>query len=322
VVTPTDIIRPVATRVQATVNPHGLESRSEDLVSLDNFLTGLLPSLDSGWGDSFLDNSSTGMLLQVPVLDEEINPYHTQSHIIVETERGITSEACTTDHLARRPTAKDVLAERGASSNEHPGNARYWEIIIRLRKLYLDAGKDGNKREIAEEVIKEVHGYGGSFLKRDRKRSPYWYEMDSTEQITKIQNALREVKNIPESVQDYAKRNHYEVYELFQAAKKRAERQALKRNNGPKKRTRVDSLGFPPTGRQEDIPAKQLLRKRARTTCEGDDAGSICDEDSELFFFNLLHEAEEDFEKILRRKNENWSNESLNMEELAYLLGE
>jgi len=165
------------------------------------------------------------------------------------------------DRIVRTPRDIDVLAERGSASKIHPGNARYWKIIIETRGEYLALGKEGNeseKKEIAEAVADQVHRYGGYFLRRDKKVGPHWYEVDSKVRIEKIQNALREIKNIPEPVRDYAKEQHPAIYDLFlQASKRKAEmidlrskKEATAGNlmNVAKKRRRSDSFDGDPVG--------------------------------------------------------------------------
>jgi len=55
----------------------------------------------------------------------------------------------------------------------------------------------------------------GVFLKRNKKESPNWYEMEPNQYLTKIKMALREVKNIPESVMQEAQENYPSVYLLY-----------------------------------------------------------------------------------------------------------
>jgi len=130
------------------------------------------------------------------------------------------------------PTDLDILAERGSASKNHVGNARFWRLVIGFRMKYIALGKDGNegkKNEIAEEIAQQIKDYGGHFLRRDRKVDPDWYEVDEKKCIEKIEMALREVKNIPESVQTFAQLEYPEVYKLFLQEKKRAGELALKR---------------------------------------------------------------------------------------------
>jgi len=177
------------------------------------------------------------------------------------------SNALTNDRIARMPRDMDVLAERGSASKNHPGNARYWKIIIETRQRYLALGKEGNeskKKEIAEAVADQVHRYGGYFLRRDKKEGPHWYEVDSKERIEKIQNALREIKNIPEPVRDYAKEQHPVVYDLFlQASKRKAEMIYLRGQkvaaaeelmNVANKRRRSNSFDGDPVGSRASEP--------------------------------------------------------------------
>jgi hypothetical protein len=118
--------------------------------------------------------------------------------------------------IARIPTDKDVLAERGSASNNHKGHQFYWRLILELRTEYINLGKRGStqKKNLAMYVANRVFENGGRFLMRADKDSP-WYEMSDKAYIEKIQTALRDEKNIAESAREYAKHNFPEVYGRF-----------------------------------------------------------------------------------------------------------
>jgi len=83
------------------------------------------------------------------------------------------------DDQAKIPTDLDVLLGRGGASSHHPGNIRYWTLIIQARQGYLSLGKKGmelTKKRIAENIAEQIREYGGLFLK---KSGTSWYEVGS-----------------------------------------------------------------------------------------------------------------------------------------------
>jgi hypothetical protein len=187
--------------------------------------------------------------------------------------------------IAMIPTDKDVLAERGSASNNHKGHKFYWRLIVELRTEYISLGKRGNKqkkKELAWNVANRVFENGGRFLMRADKDSP-WYEMLDDAYIDKIQNALREEKNIAESAREYAKNNFPEVYGKFialqQAKKDRFEGRESKKAVPRKRCKRKPAVAaavplkglVQPDGRRKHITAessvvtgKVLRRSRRR----------------------------------------------------------
>ena len=141
------------------------------------------------------------------------------------------------------PTDQDVLAERGAASNNHKiAHDFYWTQIMDHRMEYLNLGKNtdywtrSQKRLVALKVAQRIFSNGGRFLTREKRD---WYEMKEEAYIEKIQTALREEKNIPESLREYAKNNHKKVYFRFCELQKRLKEDSPKRNLKKKAALRV-----------------------------------------------------------------------------------
>jgi hypothetical protein len=83
---------------------------------------------------------------------------------------------------------KDVLSQRGGRGNGNHGNILYLEARDRLRPEYLKATA-AQKHDIANELVKSVHDWGGRFLAQDVKG---WYEVHEKAALTKVKQALRE----------------------------------------------------------------------------------------------------------------------------------
>ena len=101
------------------------------------------------------------------------------------------------------PTDDDVLFGRGGRSNLHPGNIRYHEAKLRIQPRYLASTKE-EKTGVSQELVDEIHAYGGRFLKLDEGQG--WYEVLEIVARKKVSQALRE-ENTPERRQ--AKRARY-----------------------------------------------------------------------------------------------------------------
>ena len=122
----------------------------------------------------------------------------------------------------RNPTHKDVLAERGSASNKHTiAHDFYWMHILAIRSEYLrlvgirnTAEIRQQKKQVARKVAVAIFKNGGRFLTRENKKS-HWRDMNEDAFLEKIQTALREEKNIPKSMREYAKINHPDVYNRF-----------------------------------------------------------------------------------------------------------
>jgi len=193
-------------------------------------------------------------------------PYPTISQVesLLRTVSPIHSAMTQDERIPCFPRDVDVKAERGSGTQGHPGNLRYWKIIIENRKRYRDLGIKGNelqKKKIVEEVAKRVHKVGGRFLRRE-KGDPHWYEMESKERTEKIQNALREVKNIPEPLRDFARIEHPEVYAEWESkiASLAASESSV---HLPRKRTKASN-----SKSGGDAQSTASSRKRARTHAE------------------------------------------------------
>lgn len=86
------------------------------------------------------------------------------------------------------PSNLDVVCGRGGLSNNHIGNKRYLEEVVRLQGRYRVASRL-QKREIAKEVLNFVKE-GGRFLRKEEK-SELWVPVDEQHTMEKITQALR-----------------------------------------------------------------------------------------------------------------------------------
>lgn len=88
------------------------------------------------------------------------------------------------------PSSKDVLVGRGPRIKNHIGNETYRTILQSKYERY-DSSSIAQKREIAFEVIREVHVYGGRFLIPAKNG---WMEADSETARAKVSIAFRDVR--------------------------------------------------------------------------------------------------------------------------------
>jgi hypothetical protein len=93
---------------------------------------------------------------------------------------------------------EDVLCQRGGLANSHPGNAWYHLAKEALQPKYIAASKT-DKTDVSQELVDQVHAWGGRFLREDTSRaasststSSCWYEVHNHVARTKAGQALRE----------------------------------------------------------------------------------------------------------------------------------
>jgi hypothetical protein len=93
-------------------------------------------------------------------------------------------------------TPNDVLCGRGAGANTHPGNVKFRNLIAEYQPLYL-FNKPLFKNNVANQIVAEITGNGGRFLKLSDVASPngkknLWYSIGFKAAREKTCQALRE----------------------------------------------------------------------------------------------------------------------------------
>lgn len=91
-------------------------------------------------------------------------------------------------YITSKPTHIDILLGRGGNINNHPGNLRYLEEIKKRKPEYFRSTKL-RKFEISNEILSQIHSYGGRFLVRDKDK---FFIADDKRARKKISQALRE----------------------------------------------------------------------------------------------------------------------------------
>jgi hypothetical protein len=91
-----------------------------------------------------------------------------------------------------KPHPHDVLAGRGASINQHPGNQYFRSLVKHLKNEYVVTPKS-EKPQFAKLVVKHIRALKppGRFL-RQAKGSKEWTAMDDKGALDKTRQALRE----------------------------------------------------------------------------------------------------------------------------------
>lgn len=100
--------------------------------------------------------------------------------MLMSMDRGVT------------PTDNDVLAGRGKTWHNHPGNQRFRALIA----LYIPKYADDNttrkqKTQFVQTIVEEMLGEGHRFLKMDSK-TKQWHELDKHKAKCKVGHALRD----------------------------------------------------------------------------------------------------------------------------------
>jgi len=88
------------------------------------------------------------------------------------------------------PSSKDILVGRGPRIKNHIGNEIYRTVLQSKYEQYNSASIT-KKREIAFEVIRDVHAYGGRFLIPAKN---CWVEADAETARAKVSIAFRDVR--------------------------------------------------------------------------------------------------------------------------------
>ena len=91
-----------------------------------------------------------------------------------------------------KPHPHDVLAGRGASINQHPGNQYFRSLVKHLKNEYVVTPKS-EKPQFAKLVVKHIRALKppGRFL-RKVKNAKEWTAMDDKGALDKTRQALRE----------------------------------------------------------------------------------------------------------------------------------
>eukprot|EP00980_Cylindrotheca_fusiformis_P015325 scaffold4282_cov112-Cylindrotheca_fusiformis.AAC.8 len=86
------------------------------------------------------------------------------------------------------PSPGDILFGRGRKVRDHPGNARFLQLIDHYMVKYETAGRV-DKACIAEILVRMIKDAGCRFLKKDQNDA--WGEVDDSEARKKVAHAFR-----------------------------------------------------------------------------------------------------------------------------------
>jgi len=104
------------------------------------------------------------------------------------------------DEVEFEPTDDDVLFGRGGFANKHPGNIRFREKALELRRVYERSSKD-EKYHISQKLVKSVIDEGGRFLEKGKDEK--WHPVIGNGMRNKASQALREKLGIRNSVKKF-----------------------------------------------------------------------------------------------------------------------
>lgn len=113
--------------------------------------------------------------------------------------KNITNDGCAIGHQIKNqgiiPSSTDVLLGRGGMTNKHPGNIRFRDLVNGRKKEYkaIPRHRYKLKTQFAENVMRQVHAYGGRFLERVNDKSDSdWVVATDTAARKKCSQRLRE----------------------------------------------------------------------------------------------------------------------------------
>jgi hypothetical protein len=105
-------------------------------------------------------------------------------------KRNPTDQRCIPKHKPYRDM--DILMGRGGNATYHPGNKRYL-VAMKRRLVQYHNSERSEKIKVSQQVVDEVHGWGGRFLKRVKGSSEY-FEVSNKIARTRVSQALRDGK--------------------------------------------------------------------------------------------------------------------------------
>jgi hypothetical protein len=106
------------------------------------------------------------------------------------SNRNQTNQKGSTKEKPYRDT--DILMGRGGNATYHPGNKRY---LVAMKKFLVQYHKSerSEKIKVSQQVVDEVHAWGGRFLKRVMGSNEY-VEVSNKIARTRVSQALRDGK--------------------------------------------------------------------------------------------------------------------------------
>jgi hypothetical protein len=108
----------------------------------------------------------------------------------LKRKRNPTDKKCIPEQKPYRDT--DILMGRGGNATYHPGNKRYL-VAMKKRLVQYHNSVRSDKIKISQQVVDEVHAWGGRFLKRVKESSEY-VEVSNKIARTRVSQALRDGK--------------------------------------------------------------------------------------------------------------------------------
>mmetsp|Transcript_28469 Transcript_28469/g.51585 ORF Transcript_28469/g.51585 Transcript_28469/m.51585 type:complete len:306 (+) Transcript_28469:155-1072(+) len=102
------------------------------------------------------------------------------------------------DNLITDVNPNDILLGRGSGVNSNVGNVRFRDVVDQRRDEYCGATKE-QKREIARQVLNEVHRRGGRFLQLNAHIAGAYEKVSESKALGKCFHALREKKKTTDS---------------------------------------------------------------------------------------------------------------------------
>ena len=90
------------------------------------------------------------------------------------------------------PTENDVMADRGARTNLHPGNIPYWRSILAHRETYRESRTDEEKHTVALGIVDSIKRRNGRFLQKEKEVGERWFVLPDNIVTFKVKQALRD----------------------------------------------------------------------------------------------------------------------------------
>ncbi len=103
-----------------------------------------------------------------------------------------------------KPGDLDVMCGRGAGTNNHVGNKTWRDMVEARKEEYHVRSNNGDKKKISGEIVEQIRGKNGRFLKLN-KETGKWDDVGDKAAQEKTKQALRERDSKLKGHHDYLK---------------------------------------------------------------------------------------------------------------------
>eukprot|EP00934_Nitzschia_sp_Nitz4_P007992 Nitzschia sp. Nitz4//scaffold111_size72815//20200//23123//NITZ4_005783-RA/size72815-snap-gene-0.97-mRNA-1//1//CDS//3329533159//7982//frame0 len=163
---------------------------------------------------------------------------------VPDDERNVPKSSSPIDE----PGENDVVCGRGRGNFIHPGNRKMLRMFWDVKSRYNSTNSKFKKTMIGREIIREIRGRGGRFIRRGE--NGLWVEADPKVVLRKVCHGIRDIPNDPAM----RKRSIVAVDDRAEAAAARKEKKRRRREEKMMQRAQAGALSYDRGQYQEPRP--------------------------------------------------------------------